>query len=149
MVGRPKKYNNPQEAASAKLARDRLYSQQQQYQPQSSSSQIPQFILYQPTQQDAPPPTSSATGIRSNLNLPVAEGILPVVEQGIVILQGQQLQVQQVPPPAPILQIKDREVERAVYSNINNLDDINEERETAIIIQTQEQDKEDRNVELQ
>lgn len=147
MVGRPKKYNNPQEAAAAKLARDRLYSQQQRRQPQSSS-QIPQFILYQPTQQDTPPPTSSATGMRSNLNLPIVEGVLPVVEEGIIISQGQQLEVQQVPAPAPILQIEDREVERAVQSNINDLDDIDEERETTIIIQTQQQDKEDRNIDL-
>ena len=48
MAGRPRKYINAQEAAAAKLAKDRIYTQQRRRQNQSSSHNL-QFILYEPT----------------------------------------------------------------------------------------------------
>ncbi|KFY36289.1 hypothetical protein V495_07936 [Pseudogymnoascus sp. VKM F-4514 (FW-929)] len=147
MAGRPRKYVTAQDAAAAKLAKDRIYSQKRRRQQQSSSSQNPQFILYNPTQQDAPPFTSLATGIRSNLNLPTIEddNTQSMLEQGIVVsqLQPQQLQAVPVPAPAPILQTEEREVEEAVQ-RLNVQDEVNEEREAAIILQTLQQQGKDR-----
>lgn len=139
MAGRPRKYVNAQEAAAAKLAKDRIYAQQRRRQNQSSSQNL-QFILYEPTQQDAPPPTSSASGIRSTLNLPTEEDATPIVQQGIVVSQGRVEQVQ-VPAPPPLLQTEEREVEEVVGSlNLHN--EVDEEREAAIILQTLQQEGE-------
>lgn len=143
MAGRPKKYINAQEAAAAKLARDRIYSQQRR-RYQQSSTQNTQFILYNPTQQDAPPLTSLTTGIRSNLDLPTIDDTQPIVEQGIIMSQWQQpQQLQEVPAPAPIPQTEEREVEEVVQS-LNIQDEVDEDREAAIILQTLQQQGEEK-----
>ena len=141
MAGRPRKYGDAQQAAAAKLAKDRIYSQQRRRQGGSSSQNL-QFIHYEPTQQDAPPPTSSATAIRSNLNLPTIEDAQPIVEQGIVVSQGRLEQVEPVPAPPPLLQTEEREVEDVIGS-LNLHDEVDEEREVAIILQTLQQEGED------
>ena len=141
MAGRPRKYINAQEAAAAKLAKDRIYTQQRRRQNQSSSHNL-QFILYEPTQQDAPPPTSSATATRSDLNLPTEEDATPIVQQGIVVSQGRLEQVQ-VPAPPPVLQTEEREVEEVVGS-LNLCNEVDEEREAAIILQTLRHEGEDK-----
>ncbi|KFZ25059.1 hypothetical protein V502_00463 [Pseudogymnoascus sp. VKM F-4520 (FW-2644)] len=141
MAGRPKKYINAREAAAAKLARDRIYSQQRR-RHQQSSTQNTQFILYNPTQQDAPPLTSLATGIRSNLDLPTTDDTQQISQQGIVMSPWQQPQQLQA-VPAPIPQTEEREVEEVVQS-LNVQEEVDEEREAAIILQTLQQEGEEK-----
>ncbi len=141
MAGRPRKYVDAQHAAAAKLAKDRIYSQQRRRKDNSSTQNL-QFIHYEPTQQDAPPLTSSTTAIRSNLNLPAKEDAPPIVQQGIVMSQGRPEQLQAVLAPLPLLQTEEREVEDVVGS-LNRHDEVDEEREAAIILQTLQQEGED------
>ena len=139
MAGRPRKYANAEQAAAAKLAKDRAYSQQQR--KGRPSSQGVQFILYEPTQQDAPPLTSSTTAIRSNLySLPEEEDASPTFQEGIVMSQAQHppQHLQAVPAPAPLVQAEETEVEEAV-SELDVQEEINEEREAAIILQALQQ----------
>lgn len=135
MAGRPKKHIYPEDAVAAKLASNRTTYHRRK---QGPSSQGNTFVMYEPTQHDAPPLTNNATGIRCDINtLPTEENnSYPVITQQAIIVSRGCLEV-----PLPLLPIplSHQPEEQDVKDSINQLnlhDEIDLEYEAAITLQS-------------
>ena len=136
-MGRPKKYLDAQEASAAKRAsNNRTFAQRQQ--------QELRFVMHHPVPDDIPIATATATGIRSDLDIPfVPADILPVDVPGVLIEEGRAVRVLPLPPPLPLppLEITDSIVQNALDIKAQRLEgahEIDQEVEPNILQYIQE-----------
>ncbi|HEV2644801.1 MAG TPA: hypothetical protein VGU46_00400 [Acidobacteriaceae bacterium] len=141
MVGRPRKHLSAEDAANAKLASDRARYLRRK---EGNGPQGIQFIMYEPTQTDAPSSTSNATGLRSDIdNLPREEDDTPLVQQAILVSRGRPEVPLPLPVPLPSPQQEEQEVEDSI-NQLNLQDEVDAEYEAVIALQVLQSGQESR-----
>ena len=141
MVGRPRKHLSAEDAANAKLASNRARYLRRK---EGNGPQGIQFIMYEPTQPDAPPSTNNATGLRSDIDdLPREEDDTPLVQQAALVSRGRPVVPLPLPVPLPSPQQEEQEVEDSI-NQLNLRDEVDAEYEAVIALQVLQSGRESR-----
>jgi hypothetical protein len=99
-MGRPRKYNTSEDTLEATRAGRRAsYHRRRNEEIYGRSLE---FIIYEPRPDDVPPPTCSATGLRSDLSIPTADDTPALETPAVLISRGQPRDTLLLPLPPPI-----------------------------------------------